>query len=224
MCQDFFCPQSSSFMPIQDQLSYALDRNDQKPNKLVARQIVDAGDHKEIKELVDFIEIRPEQRAQSDAMLTLAYVGELSPGLLAGQEDFFIGQLNSPINRVIYGSMIALAHIAHLQKEKLFDALPKIIDAMDAGTVVTRDYGFRIMVILYADNRFQEDMFLLVSEQLMKAPSTQLGQYTERLIDVLSKSHLNSLIETLKERRGDISNEYHIKRLNKNLEKLYKQL
>jgi len=67
-------------------------------------------------------------------------------------------------------------------------------------------------------------MFLLIQEQLMKAPSNQLGQYAERLIEVLNKKHLNSLIETLESRREDVTNEHHIKRLNKNLKKLYKQL
>ncbi|SNS95649.1 hypothetical protein SAMN05421640_1769 [Ekhidna lutea] len=211
-------------MPIQDQLAYALDRNDQEPNKILAKQIVDAGGEKEIRELISFIETKPNQRAKSDAILTMAYVAELSPKLMAGQIDFLTHQLASSINRVIFGSMIALAHVAHMRKEKLYKALPKIIDAMDDGTVVTRDHGYRIMITLYADERFQEDMFLLIQEQLIKAPSNQLGQYTERLIPVLNKLHLNTLIETLEERRSDVTNEYHINRLNKNLKKLYKLL
>lgn len=209
-------------MPIQDKLAYALDRNDQEQNKLVAKRIVEEGNKKEVEALVAFIESKPKQRAQADAILALAYVGEQAPSLLYGQVDFLISQLGSMINRVIFGSMIGLAHIAHLQKEKLFSALPKIIDAMDAGTVVTRDHGYRIMITLYQESQFQEDLFMLIQEQLMKAPSNQLGQYAERLIQVLNKNHLNSLIETLEERRSDVANEHHINRLNKNLKKLYK--
>lgn len=219
----FFLPKISQ-MPIQDNLAHALDRKDQEPNKQVAKLIVDKGGEKDVTALVSFIQSRPEQRAQADAILALAYIGELDPKLLAGQVDFLIEELNSPINRVIFGSMISLAHIAHLQKEKLFDALPKIIDAMDSGTVVTRDHGYRIMITLYQDDRFREDVFLLIREQLMKAPSNQLGQYAERLIEVINKSHFDPLIQTLEERRSDISNEYHIKRLNKNLKKLNKKL
>ncbi len=208
-------------MSIQDKLSFALDRNDQEPNKLVAKQIVESGGDHEVKELVDFIESQPKQRAQSDAVLALAYVSEQLPELLMPHVDFLIDKLTSEINRVVFGSMIALSHIAHLAQEKLFNALPQIIDSMDRGTVVTRDHGFKVMVTLYQDDRFQEDVFLLIQEQLMKAPSNQLGQYAERLIEVLNKTHLNSLIETLEERRNDITNEYHLKRLSKNLKKLY---
>ncbi len=211
-------------MSIQDQLAYAQERNDQEPNKLLANKIAISGGKNQVKELIDFIESRPKQRAQSDAILALAYVGELNPDLLSEQVDFLIKELKSPINRVIFGSMIGLAHIAHLQIEKLFGALPQIIDAMDAGTVVTRDHGYRIMITLYQDPRVQADVFQLIQEQLMKAPSNQLGQYAERLIEVVNKSHINSLIDILEERRNDVSNEHHVKRLNKNLKKLYKQI
>ncbi|WP_420577000.1 hypothetical protein [Ekhidna sp.] len=211
-------------MPIQEKLAYALDRKDQEPNRLVARQIVESEGQRGIEDLIEFIESKPKKRAQMDAMLALAYVGEMSPQVLAPYVHFLISKLNDPINRVIWGSMIGLAHIAHLVQPKLFSGLPKVIDAMDAGTVVTRDYGFRIMVDLYKDRQFQEDMFLLIQEQLMKAPSNQLGQYAERIIEVLNKNHLNPLIETLESRREDVTNEHHIKRLNKNLKKLYKQL
>ena len=211
-------------MPIQNQLAYALKRKDQEPNKMVARQIVDADGQQGVKQLIEFIESKPTKRAQMDAMLALAYVSEIKPALLTPHTAFLISRLNDPINRVIWGSMITLTHMAHLVKEEIFEALPKLIDAMDAGTVVTRDYGFRIMVNLYEDTNLQEDMFLLIQEQLMKAPSNQLGQYAERLMEVLNKKHLKPLIDTLEERRNDVSNEYHIKRLNKNLKKLYKQL
>lgn len=211
-------------MSIQDQLVFAQNRNDQEPNKRVAKQIVDAGDEKEVKELVSFIETRPKQRAQSDAILALAYIGDQAPHLLAGEVDFLIDQLKSSINRVIFGSMIGLSHIAHLKKETLYDSLPQIIDAMDSGTVVTRDYGYRIMITLYQEDTLRNDLFLLIQEQLMKAPSNQLGQYAERLMAVLNKSHLKPLIETLEGRKEDISNEHHIKRLTKNLKNLYKQL
>lgn len=211
-------------MPIQEKLAFALDRKDQEPNRLVARQIVESEGQRGIEDMIEFIESKPIKRAQMDAMLALAYAGELSPKTLAPHVDFLVSKLNDPINRVIWGSMIGLAHIAHLVQPKLFEALPKVIDAMDAGTVVTRDYGFRIMVDLYKDEQFQEDMFLLIQEQLMKAPSNQLGQYAERIIEVLNKNHLNPLIETLESRREDVTNEHHIKRLNKNLKKLYKKL
>lgn len=211
-------------MALQDQLAFALNRNDQEPNKRVAKRIVENEDSNAVSELVSFVDSKPKQRAQSDAVLALAYVAEDAPELVADKVDFFISQLDSPVNRLIFGSMIAMAHLAHLSKDQLFDRLPIIIDAMDAGTVVTRDYGFRIMVTLYEEKELQEDMFVLILEQLAKAPSNQLGQYAERIMDVLNKTHLKLLIDTLEERRTDITNEHHIKRLNKNLKKLYKQL
>ena len=51
-----------------------------------------------------------------------------------------------------------------------------------------------------------------------------LRAFVEWVIDVLNKKHLKPLIETLEDRMNDITNEHHIKRLNKNLKKLYKLL
>ena len=209
-------------MPIQDKLAYSLNRKDQKPNKILATEIVNSLGASGVEELIAFFETKPHKELQKDCALTMAWVAEIKPDLVLPYTDYLIGKLEDPINRVIWGSMIALAFVAHLEKEKLFETLPKILDVMDAGTVVTRDHGYRIMMVLYEDQRFQEDMFPLVLEQLSKAPSNQLGQYTERLVSVLNNLHIKSLVDVLEERRGDITNEHHLKRLNKNLKKLYK--
>lgn len=214
----FFLP-----MPIQDRLAYAQNRKDQEPNKLLAKEIVHALGAEGLQELIDFFETKPHKELQKDCSLTIAWVAEQQPELVAPHASYLLSKLHDPINRVIWGSMIALAYIVHHVKKELFEALPNILDAMDEGTVVTRDYGFRIMVTLYQESTLQEDMLVLILEQISKSPSNQLGQYTERLMEVMNKKHTDALITVLEERRNDVSNEHHLRRLNKNLKKLYIQ-
>lgn len=209
-------------MSIQNQLAHSLGRKDQAPNKALAQAVADAEDVDGLKELIQFIETRPHKRLQMDGMLTIAYVAEQKPSLVVDHVDFLISKLNDPINRVIWGSMIALAHMSDAISDKLFEALPKVIDAMDAGTVVTRDFGFRILVSLYKLEQYCDDVFYTISDQIILAPSNQLGQYVERMIPVVKADHKRKLIAILEERKGDLMNEYHIKRLTKNLKKLYK--
>lgn len=211
-------------MSIQNHLAYSLNRKDQKPNKELASHIATEDDESTVEALVAFINSNPIKRARMDAILTLAYIAEENPNLMVSCLGFFVDKLGDPVNRVAWGSMIALSHLATLRKQEIFDSLPNIIDAMDRGSVVARDHGFKIMVTLYADDRFREDVFLLILEQLAKAPSNQLGQYAERLMSVLERKHVNRLIEVLEERKEDVVNESHIKRLHKNLKKLYEQL
>ena len=55
-----------------------------------------------------------------------------------------------------------------------------------------------------------------------KAPPNQLGQYTENLIAVLDRSHKEQLLTVLEDRKLELVNPHHQKRLSKNLEKLYR--
>ena len=209
-------------MPIQDQLAYSLGRKDQAPNKSLAKKIADSEDELRLSELIQFFDSKPHKELQKDCSLTLAWIAERNPKMIAPYVDYLMDKLNDPINRVIWGSMIALSSIAHLTQDQLYQALPAILDAMDKGTVVTRDHGYRILIVLYQNNKYQEDVFLLVLEQIAKAPSNQLGQYTENLIAVLDRSHKEQLLTVLEDRKLELVNPHHQKRLSKNLEKLYR--
>ena len=150
----------------------------------------------------------------------MAWVAETSPQMIVPYTDLLIENFNSSINRVVWGSMIALAEIRDQMPEKLFEALPKILDAMDAGTVVTRDYGFRILISLYSVPSYQEDLLYVILEQIRMAPDNQLGQYAEKFMVVLNPKHKDLLCDVLAERLSELSNSHHINRLNKNLLKL----
>lgn len=209
-------------MPIQDQLSYSLGLKTQEGNKILAQNIANSDNIEQLNELVKFINSKPHERLQMDAMLTIAYISEHNPKLVLDHIDFLLHKLHDPINRVIFGSMIALSNAAHLALDKLFVNLSQILDAMEAGTVVTKDHGFRILVSLYQEEKYSEDTFFIIIEQIIIASANQLGQYTERMIPVLKANHKKKFITTLEDRREGLSNEYHLKRLSKYLKKLYK--
>ena len=210
-------------MSIKNRLSYALGRRDQGPNKLLAQEIVAELDESKVEELIALFDSKPHVAIQKDCSLTLAWIAERKPEVIAPYVDYFLNKLNDPINRVIWGSMISLTAIAHFEQDKLFEKLPVILDAMDVGTVVTRDHGFRILITLYQNQKYQDDTFPLILEQIRKAPSNQLGQYTERLIEVMSSKHTSHLVSILEARFDDVENPHHRKRLEKNLKKLYKR-
>ncbi|MFK7953287.1 MAG: hypothetical protein AB8B73_10615 [Ekhidna sp.] len=209
-------------MPIQNQLSYSLGLKTQEGNKALAKSIADSENASQVLELVQFIDSKPQKRLQMDAVLTLAYVSERNPEMMKRHIDFLLLKLCDPINRVVYGSMIALAHVAYLVVDQLFQDLSKVLDAMGVGTVVTKDHGFRILVTLYKREEYTDDLFYIILEQLVLAPANQLGQYTERMIPVILPNHKEKFIETLEGLRDGLTNEYHLKRMTKHLKKLYK--
>ena len=207
---------------IQDQLAHSLDRRDQGPNRELAERIINKGGAAQLQELVDFFLTQPDKNLQKDCVLTMAWVGELSPEMLVPHVDLLLGNFNSEIPRVVWGSMIALAFSANLVPDQIYKALPEIIDTMDAGTPVTRDHGYRMLITLYQTEKYREDVFYIILEQIQLAPSNQLGQYAEKLIKVLDTKHKKELIVVLEDRSAELTNEHHKKRLGKNLKKLYK--
>lgn len=209
------------FMSLLQHLSYSKQRKDQGPNKELASKIVSEEDYKAVEELVLLLQSQPHKEHQKDLALTLAWISESNPDLTRPYLEYFVSLLHHPINRVIWASMMSLSALAPGSKEPLFFHLPVIIDAMNTGSVVTRDHGFRIMVVLYATEEFAEDLIGLIYEQLLTAPSNQLGQYTERVVAVLRPAHKEGLIHVLEQRREEVDNPHHLNRLNKNLKKLW---
>ncbi|MEP5613025.1 MAG: hypothetical protein ABJP45_12290 [Cyclobacteriaceae bacterium] len=208
-------------MPVCDKLAYALGHRDQGPNKTLAQEIVDSEDLGAMKELETLVLSDAHKRLRMDAALTMAYVGELNPEMLVSFVDFLLARLNDPVDRVGWGSMIALSYTVPLVQKKMYDNLPTILDAMDIGGIVGRDHGYRILITLYGVEKYREDVFFIVLEQIQKSPPNQLGQYTERLMSVITDNDVPELISALEERRDELTNEHHIKRLTKNLKKLY---
>ncbi len=211
-------------MSVLQQLSFSLGKKDQAPNRELAQEIVASQKLESLPELVGLFDGPQDQdkRILMDAMLTIAYVAELNPQLVVGKVNFLIVQLNHELNRVRWGSMIALSHLVHLTPSGIFQKLPVILDAMSKAGVVGRDHGFRILVSLYVYDDYAEDLFLVILEQLSGSPPNQLSQYTERLMNVLRVQHKPKLINVLEVLRDELENEYHRKRLDKNLKKLYR--
>lgn len=211
-------------MSIGDKLSYALGRRDQGPNKALAKRLVEEGGTAGLSSLVDFIETKPHRRLQMDAMLTMAWVAEQKPEMLVQHVQYLIEKLCDPIDRVSWGSMIALSYVSRLVPDKMYEAMPQILDAMDQGSIVGRDHGFRILINLYRIEKYRADLFFIVLEQIKKAPQNQLGQYTERLLEVIDNNHLQDLMHTLEQLREELSSEHHLKRLDKNLSKIHRKM
>ena len=202
-----------------NRLSSAMDRRDQGPNEAIAQEVVASGNPDLLQEVVQVILSNNPVRLKNDAVMVLMAISRIKPGILLEQTRLLISLLDSKSNRQVWGSMIALANMAPMVREDIKPYLAKILRAMDEGTVVTRDHGFTILTELYKDDP-SGDLLALINEQLLNAPPNQVGQYTEKFMEVVRKEDLSSFIATLEVRAQELTNEHHLKRLGKNLRKL----
>lgn len=202
-----------------DRFSSALDCRDQGPNEVIAQQIVEESGGKLLAEVIQVIHSKSSVRIKNDAVMVLMAVSRINEAILVQQVGLFIDLLGSKSNRQVFGSMIALANISPLTRKQVKPHLATVLDAMDEGTVVTRDHGYTILTELYKEDT-SGDMLALINEQLLKAPSNQVGQYTEKFMVVVRKEDVSVFMEALEVRSEELTNEHHRKRLGKNLKQL----
>lgn len=204
---------------IIDLLAHSLGRRDETPNIALAQQIADQEDKIAIKELVALTDHK-RMAIKYDAIKVLYEVGVCKPQLITGYNDQFLALLNHKDNRIQWGAMTALSIISGFEPELLADHIVPIVDAMDSGSVITRDHGIYILCHLAKVKRHHTDCMELLLEQIQKSPVNQMPMYAEKTAEVITPEYVDRLIEIVKSREDVLSIESKRKRIDKLIKKL----
>jgi hypothetical protein len=186
---------------IVDQLSHSLGRRDEGPNIALARKICLRSDVKAIRELIQLIQHAAAPIAY-DAIKVLYTVGEQKPELLVPYARHFVKALQHSDNRINWGAMTALSMINKSKPDIVAKHLPVIVDAMDKGSVITRDHGIYILANLAALQKYHVAAMELLLEQIEKAPVNQVPMYAEKMAGVITlpyRKRLEKILHTRKD-------------------------
>ena len=134
-------------MSILNKLASVLERSDEVPNQLLAKEIATSGDKTAVQELVDNL-ANKNKDIQSDCIKVLYEIGAIKPELIAGYVNPFVKLLTSRNNRLVWGAMTALGAIATVDTAAITKHVDKIIQATDKGSVITQDWGIRVLATL----------------------------------------------------------------------------
>lgn len=207
---------------ILSQLASALNRRDEQPNIDLAERIVAENNAAAVAELVENLSNKGKD-IRYDCIKTLYEIGAREPGLVAEYVHHFLNLLDSKENRLQWGGMTALSAIAQTKPAELFEALGKIIDTADKGSVVTRDHCMKIMAQLAQVDGYNEDVVPLMIEQVLASPINQLPMYVEFTAPVVHTEQEEELIAAIQTRLADLDPEPKRKRLEKVLRDLAKR-
>ena len=206
-------------MSILLKISSSLGQRDELPNVLLAQEIVASKDRIGIKELADNLNNK-NKAIQNDCIKVLYEIGEIQPNLIAEYLDKFLDLLSHKNNRLQWGGMTAVNCIATISPKQVHKHLSQIIDAAEKGSVISRDQAINILINLATVDSYKEKVFILLNEQLIKAPINQLPMYTERMIPIITTSNKAVFIDTLYLRLKDVDKESKRKRLEKVIKKV----
>jgi hypothetical protein len=208
-------------MSIIDKLATSLNRRDELPNQELARQIAAEQDKPAVKELVDNLSNK-NRNIQNDCIKVLYEIAAIDPSLIAPYAKVFISLLEHKNNRLQWGAMTAISGIATENPKAVYAALPEIIMAAERGTVITKDATVNILIRLCAVERYADDAFLLLNEQVLNSAVNQLPMYAERAMPIINDKNKKIFINTLTSRLADLDQESKRKRVEKVIQRLKK--
>lgn len=206
-------------MSVIEKLATSLGRRDEVPNQELAKQIVGANDKKAVKEIVENLDNK-NVAIKSDCIKVIYEIGALKPQLIADFDKEFVALLDDKNNRLKWGAMIALDMITFEKPVAIYNALAKILDTADKGTVITNDHCVGILIKLCAVKDYADDAFSLLNERLLKSPTNQLPMYAEKAFPIINDKNKARFIVTLTSRLSEIEKDTKRIRVEKILKKV----
>ncbi len=192
-------------MSVLGQLACAQNRRDEVPNQILAKQLVESNNSEGIAELVKHVWDK-DCSVQSDCIKVLYEIGYLSPELIAPYIKEFIKLLASKHNRMVWGTMIALSTIAHLDPDYLFENLDVIKQAMADGSVITVDNGIKVLsTIAAAKSEYSHVLFPYLLRHLRTCRSKEVPQHSESILSAINKENSEEFINSLQLRIPELT-------------------
>ena len=203
-----------------DQLADSLGRRDEAPNIVLAEKIAQTLDKTAIKEIVSLTNHK-RKAVVYDALKVLYEIGARKPALITGYFKDFLTFLTNKDNRIQWGAMTALSVISKDKPELLAKHIVEVVDAMDYGSVITRDHGIYILTDIGRINKHHANCMELLLEQIEKSPVNQVPMYAEKTAEIITPIYVDRLIEILQSREDVLSIESKRKRIDELIKKLY---
>lgn len=192
-------------MSVLDRIACAQGRRDEAPNQELARKLAERGDQESIRELVANLH-HADQNVRSDCLKTLYEIGYLKPELIADYAAEFVRLLRDRNNRMVWGAMLALATIAPLRADDLYEQRQRIQDAMAEGSVITVDNGVKVLAaVAAADDAYRAELLPYLFHHLQTCRPKDVPQHAEAIVPAVDAAHADAFVAVLERRLANMS-------------------
>ena len=186
-------------------LACKLGRNDETPNIELAEKLCNSMDKDGIREIAEGLKSK-ELSVANDCVKVLYEVGYREPALIADFADDFIAALLDNNNRIVWGSMTALACLTPVKPEAVYNRLPEIVDAYKNGSVITIDNSISVFANLCMANKgYRPKVFPILLNHLAKCRPKEIPQHAERIAVCIDSKNKEAFIKALDERAEELS-------------------
>ncbi len=116
--------------------------------------------------------------------------------------------------------MSALKTISLIVPDQIFNNIISLENAVEQGSVITRDNFVAILSNLLDHQNYTEEAFNALIKQLSSRPTNQLPMYAEMLSTKIKAQSSKKVIETLSLRLDEIEKDSKRKRVEKVIKKI----
>jgi hypothetical protein len=206
-------------MSVLPKLASSLQRNDEVPNQELALEIAQSEDKAAVQELVENLK-NPSKDIQNDCIKVLYEVGARKPYLIAEYAEAFVKLLQSRHNRMVWGGMTALGTIVDLKAPELWNHIELIIDATENGSVITQDWGIRVLSALNVKGEmYEQRIFPFLIKFLKGCPAKDVPRHAESMVVAVNRESVGELLAVVEARKQTLT-KAQVKRLNQVIRQL----
>ena len=189
-------------MSVLNKLASALERSDEVPNQLLAKEIAASADTVAVQELVNNL-ANKNKDIQSDCIKVLYEIGAIKPELIARYVDTFVSLLGNRNNRLVWGGMTALGAVATVDTSTIAKHIDTIIRATETGSVITQDWGIRVLASLAAkDSTAAKRIFPYLTQFLQKCPAKDVPRHAESILPAVNATNRDAILAVLDARQA----------------------
>jgi hypothetical protein len=192
-------------MSILNRLASSLGRRDEIPNQELARDLAARKDRKDIHEIAENL-WNKDKNVQADCIKVLYEIGSIEPNLIADYTRDFVKLLRSKNNRLVWGGMTALAEVAKVNPEAVFNYLDEIKKAKETGSVITVDHAISTLAYTAAaTEQYNKAIFPYLLKHLSGCRPKEVPQHAEKTMPAVNSSNQADFIKVLEKRMEDLS-------------------
>jgi len=203
-------------------LAHSLGRRDAVPNQELAKELAATRNEAGIREIVKGLK-SADRNIQSDCIKVVYEIGYIAPELIAEYVAEFLHLLRSRNNRLVWGSMIALATIAELKAPELYAQRGEILQAIEKGSVITIDNGIKTLAkVASQKSDYRRELCPYLLGHLAKCRPKDVPQRAEKIMVAIDTDNKQDFIDAV-ESRIPYMKPSQVKRLQKVIRAAEKQ-
>ena len=192
-------------MSVLHKIAYFRNRRDEVPNQELARELAETRNLEGIREIADNLGHK-NSNVQSDCLKVLYEIGYLAPDLIAGYVDRFLALLQHKNNRMVWGSMIALATISELKPIEIWNDVDTVIEVMDKGTLITVVWGVKTLAVVASTDKSRcERLFPILMKTLQNCLPRDVPMHAESILRTVDASNKAEFLAVLESRKAGMT-------------------